>query len=231
MALSNPRRLTHMSQGTITLPEVDLSLTLFSNPIYHPPVFFNSMNLNYGLALNTSGCSSEGYGTVASPQEIFGHQDLACTEDRHHGGEERLVTLDRNIANSPSIKIESVSQTLSENDTHSDHVRGGQLPRILRGKDDGTGVDTLMRAIQTKAMLPAHKLQPPMACDRNVRDPNSNSVSSAMDRGFPIETKSKRRHPCRISSCTKVFTQKTHLEIHMRAHTGHKPYVRSSRPT
>lgn len=225
--MPNLHRLTHVSQGTMSLPEVDLSLSLFSNPPCHQPTFLDSMTLSYGLEFHTSGCNSEEYGTIASPGEIFGHQDLAYMEDEMHGEEVQPASLGTDAPNSPPIKIESVSQMLDDDSLHSEQVRGGQPSVHPNGKDIGTDVDTLMRAIQTKATLPAHQIQPPRIYDHNVRDSRSDSVSSAMNCGIPIESKSKRRYPCRIPSCAKVFTQKTHLEIHMRAHTGHKPYVRS----
>lgn len=188
-------------------------------------MFLDPANLSYGLEFGTSGCSSGGYGTIASPQEIFGHQDLAYMEDEIHPEEVQPVSLDTDAPNSPPIKIESVPQMKDDDDPYCGQVRGGQLPVPPKEKDIGTDVDTLMRAIQTKATLPAHKTHTPRAYGHNVRASGSDSVSSAVKGGIPIESKAKRRYPCRIPSCAKVFTQKTHLEIHMRAHTGHKPYV------
>lgn len=231
MAMPNLQRLTHTSQGTMSLPEVDLSLSFFSNPPCHQPTFLDSMSLSYGLGFDTSGCSSEEYGTISSPGEIFGHRDLAYMENEPHGEEVQPTSLGRDAPNSPPIKIESVSQMLDDDGLHCEQVGGRQLSVPPNGKDIGTDVDTLMRAIQTKATLPAHQTQPPRLYDHNVRDSSSDSVSSAMNCGIQIESKSKRRYPCRLPSCAKVFTQKTHLEIHMRAHTGHKPYVRSSTAT
>ncbi|EMC97356.1 hypothetical protein BAUCODRAFT_68708 [Baudoinia panamericana UAMH 10762] len=37
--------------------------------------------------------------------------------------------------------------------------------------------------------------------------------------------KSKKRYQCNVDGCGKAFYQKTHLEIHTRAHTGIKPFV------
>jgi hypothetical protein len=42
--------------------------------------------------------------------------------------------------------------------------------------------------------------------------------------------KSRRKYDCEIPGCRKSFFQKTHLEIHKRAHTGDKPFVRSFPP-
>lgn len=37
----------------------------------------------------------------------------------------------------------------------------------------------------------------------------------------------KKPHKCAIGNCTKGFSQKVHLHVHERAHTGVKPYVSS----
>ena len=37
--------------------------------------------------------------------------------------------------------------------------------------------------------------------------------------------KGKKRYQCTMPDCDKSFYQKTHLEIHIRAHTGVKPFV------
>lgn len=37
--------------------------------------------------------------------------------------------------------------------------------------------------------------------------------------------KPRKRYQCTIEDCNKSFYQKTHLEIHTRAHTGVKPFV------
>ena len=39
--------------------------------------------------------------------------------------------------------------------------------------------------------------------------------------------KAKKRYECDVPGCNKSFFQKTHLDIHSRAHTGDKPFVGS----
>jgi len=43
--------------------------------------------------------------------------------------------------------------------------------------------------------------------------------------GERLQTKERKVFFCDIPGCSKTFYQKTHLDIHRRAHTGDKPYV------
>ncbi|KAK3111596.1 DNA-binding transcription factor [Teratosphaeriaceae sp. CCFEE 6253] len=70
-----------------------------------------------------------------------------------------------------------------------------------------TDIDVLMRAIQSKTQ-PAGLMQPAKSKPRT-----------------PAPSKAKKRYHCDIAGCEKGFYQKTHLEIHTRAHTGVKPFL------
>jgi hypothetical protein len=117
----------------------------------------------------------------------------------------------------------------------------------------GTEVDTLMKAIQAKSQTTATTATPqkPSSADQSrpvvgvSRTPpyvQASSQARVYASGDPSQYKltqkdvqeesspkgGKKRYQCTIENCTKSFYQKTHLDIHERAHTGVKPYVRSS---
>lgn len=76
-----------------------------------------------------------------------------------------------------------------------------------------TDIDTLMRAIQSK--------QHPESEQKHA--PNC-SPSSPISVSAP-KPKSRKRYQCAVPGCDKAFHQKTHLDIHTRAHTGAKPFI------
>lgn len=70
-----------------------------------------------------------------------------------------------------------------------------------------TDIDTLMRAIQSQSQPTEPQEKRPVV----IRDATT--------------IKSKKRYVCDVPDCGKAFYQKTHLEIHTRAHTGIKPFM------
>jgi hypothetical protein len=103
--------------------------------------------------------------------------------------------------------------------------------------DFSTEVDILMKTIQSRPspgipQFPA--LQPPEAHSNGLLPSYSNPplpsrfVLTVQDRMPTPGTRSKRKYQCNLPHCGKSFSQKTHLDIHTRAHTGDKPFV--SRP-
>jgi hypothetical protein len=72
--------------------------------------------------------------------------------------------------------------------------------------------------------VPYHALSLP-ASPSSTSSPRCSTLSPATtDHGVSRSGK-KRKYTCTLPQCGKSFAQKTHLDIHMRAHTGDKPFV------
>lgn len=100
------------------------------------------------------------------------------------------------------------------------------------GVSFSTDVDTLMRAIQSQSQQPPRPRQtgkvrsqasaaPPDA----QRTDQTRKITKDVGEAPRASGKSKKRYLCTMPNCAKSFYQKTHLEIHIRAHTGVKPFV------
>lgn len=95
--------------------------------------------------------------------------------------------------------------------------------------DFSTGVDVLMKAIQARPgssplqqSLPPLQHLTPSGCPSYPLSPPRRTMSSE---GQLSRSGKKRKYTCHIPDCGKGFAQKTHLDIHTRAHTGDKPFV------
>lgn len=100
-----------------------------------------------------------------------------------------------------------------------------------------TGVDVLMKAIQAKPDSPPsppmqqHSLPPlqqvaPLGYPTYQMSPPRRLLTSE---GPVSQPDKKRKYICTLPDCGKSFSQKTHLDIHTRAHTGDKPFVSRAR--
>lgn len=94
-----------------------------------------------------------------------------------------------------------------------------------------TGVDVLMKAIQARpGSSPAQQSLPPL---QHIAPPGYHNYPVTPPRcmmnseGQLSRSGKKRKYKCHVPDCGKSFAQKTHLDIHARAHTGDKPFVSS----
>lgn len=199
----------------ITPSTFDLSTSLFSQPSFNHMSAYDSLDLGYdfGLASAENAIAASN----VSPQQVFGYSSI-CPEEP----QSRLSSL--TSQDDPSIKREPESPESHHEDDSDDR----DFPLATSEDRVGTDVDSLMKTIQTKVKNPLLE-----SCSYQVdaQGPDSSSElsSSTFDYG-PRLSAPRRNYACKIGSCAKVFTQKTHLEIHTRAHTGFKPYVRVFTP-
>ncbi|KAF2457069.1 hypothetical protein BDY21DRAFT_385934 [Lineolata rhizophorae] len=213
-----------------TSHHLDLSMPLFpSNPVatsapYQsgPPYGFDSLSMHqYGMHHHQPP-----YSTVSHPTTTLTHSPAypassssSITANLPHVPEARnsFPVVNR----SPSIKTENQSP-IQPSRLFGDHVEDSKnQDQTETGVIFSTDVDTLMKAIQSKMKTPQRAPPPPpppapVPVPVPVPQPQPEKARSV---------KSKKRYQCSIPDCQKSFYQKTHLEIHTRAHTGVKPFL------
>ncbi|EEQ85878.1 hypothetical protein RJZ56_001900 [Blastomyces dermatitidis] len=138
----------------------------------------------------------------------------------------------------PRLPPQRVSVAPVRNTTQ--HEDSKPMPKP--GVEFGTEVDTLMKAIQSKPQPASPQVEhqlPPLHQKFNngvanwIHPAYANQMAgnqaifpnAPQDRVPPPNQKAKRKYECTLPHCRKSFFQKTHLDIHMRAHTGDKPFT------
>ena len=202
---------------------LDYSAYSYSNPSYTPLPFNlagSSLCSNAGTVSGFNAyCSVGAAASLYIPPAYTDPRCIPALDTSRH-------TLTQTNS-SPIVKAEEIS--------HDDGSYGFYhvSPKDLQSQDDShdgssnTDVDTLMRAIQTKSTKcslqePTDAVYPLRSSTYSESLEQHNKGPDCFDnRGF----RSRKKYQCNVASCGKVFFQKTHLEIHVRAHTGHKPFV------
>ncbi|PTU18684.1 hypothetical protein P175DRAFT_0484041 [Aspergillus ochraceoroseus IBT 24754] len=138
----------------------------------------------------------------------------------------------------PKVEHNSGSKPVSAAQTSANSVAAQGKNANANEVEFSTEVDILMKAIQAKGVAqPAAPMQslPPLQRLTHPVAPtysqpyippaaaNPRSVGIAEDP--PSRSGKKRKYVCTLPQCGKSFAQKTHLDIHMRAHTGDKPFI------
>ena len=215
---------SHVAHGAIPASNFELTSSFFANPAFTYSNQYNSIDLGYDLGLGYGGCNV-GHGANASPQQIFGQHSAPYSEQGLHASAAQQPVPGEPPQQIPAIKVEAASQDADNVEFHPYSAPTSRLPMCTTNNDAGTDVDTLMRAIQTKAKTSLTQAPSSTTFGGSSESSSSDSNSSATKKTDQRRSKARRKYPCKVQSCAKVFTQKTHLEIHMRAHTGYKPYV------
>lgn len=212
----------HGPQDSMPASSLDLDSSLFGNPLFTYPALYNPLTAEYDLGLDYAERNLAHEANV-SPQQIFGHHtttypELVALHIQESGNE----MPEFNIQDSPLIKLEASAPEGHDFNFEIHELEGAEVLDSVQGKSVGTDVDTLMKAIQKR---PSHQDRSSTELRLSSGSPSSDSCLSSTSASNRSSSRSKRRYPCKLRSCAKIFTQKTHLEIHMRAHTGYKPYV------
>ena len=213
-------------------PTFDLSLSLLTNSTMNYPTPFYSLGfgLQHGLAAQLDVTAFDPPGTQQPtslpPSFTLTHHELPQVREARNA----IIEVD----SSPLVKAESGSPEDFGFTLCNDSLQGLELPAHPQEANFGTDVDVLMRAIQTKSKSPPHQQLTLSSYGTSTRRSSSTtSIGSGSDHDRGTEKdrgsgKTRKRYGCDAPSCTKSFFQKTHLEIHMRAHTGYKPFVSRS---
>ncbi|KAK4646492.1 DNA-binding transcription factor [Podospora bellae-mahoneyi] len=128
---------------------------------------------------------------------------------------------------SPSVKAERqlsipAEVTMPCRTIEANLTVAGQQPHEFH-----TPLDTLMKAVQAKAEKPAEcktETSGTEAQDRGLPSSSQSQASTRTRRSVAGSGGPLKRYACGIAGCSKMFSQKTHLDTHRRAHTGESPY-------
>lgn len=170
---------------------------------------------------------------------------MSVEPEQNRGFQEATdIRLSSEGSRSPSVKSESQmssTRSVASSGRRSSRVITSNLPVGGNHIDFNTGVDTLMKAIQAKRE--AEELLKKAEAGETPQPQSDIKVEQCTVPSSPVEQQQQQRSPlpdsqqadskqqdrkrffCEIPGCHKSFTQKTHLDIHLRAHTGEQPYT------
>ena len=212
------------------LQDFDMSLSLFTTSNLEYPINYMETNLGYNPNATTDLRPNPFYGNT-TPQQFFVPPPFTITQGIPEVREARNALV--GINSSPTIKAEDGPLTKDAPVFQDILAHKSHTPVARHDTEFGTDVDTLVRAIQKKsANRPQRARNSPVYRCSGRRS----SDSDASMKGSLKEVKSgrssqasRKKYQCTMSTCAKTFFQKTHLEIHLRAHTGCKPFVSNIR--
>ncbi|KAI9790348.1 MAG: hypothetical protein M1816_005166 [Peltula sp. TS41687] len=242
-AASNSRGMmtTHVDMGIPSYPQAGLGnmMPFASNPYaYGPPTVSHYQQINPGYH---GGYVAPSPPRTLSSVNVLGPEVSNIRDPRHaYPQGERTTPMtakldERTNYHPPPAPYEPTSESASAPERKTSSPVSLAAEPVFT-----TDVDTLMRQIQTKSSNQG-TAQSPVVSD-TPRLPPSGPRSSfgsgyieqyatpprklvtAVEQPGPSSPKSKKRYECDVPGCGKDFSQKTHLEIHMRAHTGVKPF-------
>lgn len=212
---------------------LDLTMPLFPSPgvgsaPFNPSVYgFDAMAVN---PYNTQQPFNMTYPSAMGHSATYsGTTEISSSLVNPNEARDTFAVLNR----SPTIKAEAhspvhPSQIFAEPSFIEDckGMSAGETEPAF-----STDVDTLMKAIQAKSKPTRSPEQVAKVLLSWARSLDTRSLTRTQPEAVMLEpprsNKPRKRHQCGIPNCSKSFYQKTHLDIHTRAHTGVKPFVGS----
>jgi hypothetical protein len=143
-------------------------------------------------------------------------------------GAAHIATIQRNT---PPVKVEATSPTrptqmCADRSYDTDRKSSVSDAGSSSGIDFSTPVDTMMKAIQAKQQPAPQQCQSPSkVCDLNRHKVVEARDLSKCQEEAEEKKPSRKKYQCHEPGCRKTFQQKTHLNIHIRKHSGEKPFV------
>lgn len=210
-------------------------------PVHHQPFSFNSFP-NANINILVPGLPGNYMHPSRAPGRLV---QPGPGERRSYAPSTHQSYVDEFHSHTPPIKSEPLWSPSTESPTAA-ASRGKNAARTTPEPTPSeinfdTEVDTLMKAIQAKSQntQQPQKVSPVETASRGVPQPaysqGSRAAPPAQNGEDDLQDEAgnskngKRRYHCQLKNCGKSFYQKTHLDIHERAHTGYKPYVSDPR--
>jgi hypothetical protein len=213
-----------------TTTHMDMSMPLFSTNVLATSVPYQSGGFAFeSLPVNPYNIQSTypmSYPPNVSPVAYAGSPDPRpmpiAREARNAFG------MDRNaVVKSESTSPVQPSLPFTNPSYGAECKRSSTEPAEHMDINFATDVDTLMKAIQAKQSRSSPVPDSPKV---NLLLPSHISTDLFRQEMAPkVSQRPRKRYQCHMPNCNKSFYQKTHLEIHIRAHTGAKPFVSSER--
>ncbi|KAK4168057.1 hypothetical protein QBC43DRAFT_127673 [Cladorrhinum sp. PSN259] len=239
-----PRPMTTTTTPTTAISRPGLSSQYFSStpfslapittsvpaPQYQPPVSYTTSYQSYS--------PSPILGSPFRGNHLQAHtRPISVEPGSHRGpGTPRAVPVSVLADHSPSVKAEQQASTPTSITTSIPEpvkIIVSNVPLAgVEAHEFHTPLDNLMKAVQangteglekkTEAKHYHEDSEQVRAMSEQLPSPPPQREESKTPKGHPAI--SKPFH-CGIAGCDKRFAQKTHLDIHQRAHTGESPYI------
>ncbi|OOQ91486.1 putative C2H2 transcription factor (Azf1) [Penicillium brasilianum] len=227
-------------QPTPTTAAYSFSSGVLSQPS-HPYQYFVASQPSLGSPVRLS---SDNHQTPHHHHQAHHHQQQHQSQQHHSQHQQHQPQPPPPLQSLPEIRpaknaINPVTTRTNDYGPASNQVPAtGTDPSKKSGAEANfsTEVDVLMKAIQAKpgsstspvpmqqSLPPLQQLAPP-GYPSYAGYPMSPPRSLLTNEGQLSRSGKKRKYTCMLPNCGKSFAQKTHLDIHNRAHSGEKPFI------